>query len=665
MTRLRAARAEGAGSPGDAASADGATPPPLSATNAAAVPPPAAAVGDAVGESKVKSKAPALAGPDGFVQFEEDVEVWLFMTTLADNKKGGAMRMALSGLAYEAARTMPVATLITAEGHVPLLNALRTAFGGRERKRGHASYRKLNKAYRGDTSMEAYFANITLALTECNTNGYTMGDKTAAAIIMDQAGLDPSQQASTTATAAMHTIDGMNEVTALTTAMRDLWGGEVLLKSSPYATMMVITYAQHAAYMTRRTTPGRKGASGSGDTTRAPKNDSAGCRHCGHTGQIRPDCRTLAKENAAKAGGTMTGTGKPANEAGYIAEETAHLVLLANGEEAKRLAAKTGDVILNVGATATIAGAAWVASYVARVTPTERTAIRSIEAAAVFTFGGGHTQRAHERVTLPMMIGGRRCLVQTWFVAGHLRMLLSRKSMSSLGVVLDVAGQRMAVKALDVIVGLTISAAGHLTFSALDTAAAAGTQTKGPPKKAVRGFQLMAVLTKDTPALARAANKLRNQYGHTPAGRLNSLLRQQGVEDKEVFAAVTAAGELCVSCKQTAPRPSRPLVTMPRGLPFNHTVAVDLAEVAPLGQFVLIRRPRHAICPGHCHPQRVGLDGCPRPAYGLARPAWLSAAAAHRPGGRVHEPPVARNGGAFQHWRRRHGHAGPLLQRGG
>lgn len=547
----------------------------------------AAAAVEMAAESQVNSKAPAWSGPEGFIQYEEDVEVWLFMTTLPDSKKGGAMRMALSGLAYEAARTVPVATLTTAEGHTKLLQVLRTAFGGSERKRGHASYHKLHKTYRGDTSMEAYLANITLALAECKTNGYTMGDKTASAVIINQAGLDQSQQASTTATAAMHTVEGMNEVTALTTAMRDLWGGEVLLKSSPNATM-VITYAQHEALLARRAAPGKRGINGTTDTTRGQKNDSAGCWHCGNTGHVRRECRTLAKENAAKAGSAATRTAKPANEAGYIAEETAHLVLIANGDEAKRLAAKTGDVILDVGATATIAGAAWVAAYVALLAPTERTAIRSIEAAAVFTFGGGHTQRAHERVTLPMMIGGRRCLVQTWVVAGHLPMLLSRKSMSSLGVVLDVAGRRMHVKALDVIVGLSISEAGHLTFNALDKTATPGARTEGRPKEAVRGFQLMAVLTKDTPALARAATKLHTQYGHTPAVRLNGLLRQQGVQDKEVFAAVTAAVDGCEACKQTAPRPSRPLVTVPRALPFNHTLAVDLAEVAPLGQFVLI-----------------------------------------------------------------------------
>lgn len=307
----------------------------------------------------------------------------------------------------------------------------------------------------------------------------------------------------------------MNAVTALNTAMRDLWGGDVPIKSSPHATMVALTCAEHKAYMARRTTPVITAMSRCREVHRDPRVDPAGCWHCGKTGHVRRECRKLAKETAARAGAGPPAAGPPANEAGYVTQEMAHLVLVACGDSSKQLGSKTGDVILDIGATATIAGAAWVAAYVARLTAVERTAICSIEVATVFKFVWGATQRAYERVMLRMMIGGRRCLVQTWVVAGDLPMLLSRKTMASLGVVLDVAGHSMMVRALRVVVGLTISEAGHLTFNALHDSTTAAARTEGPPTEAVRGFQLMAVLTKDTPALARSATKLHTQYGHT------------------------------------------------------------------------------------------------------------------------------------------------------
>lgn len=128
-----------------------------------------------------------------------------------------------------------------------------------------------------------------------------MGDKTAAAVILDPAGLDANQQVSTKPTAAMHSVNGMNSVTALTTAMRDLWVSDVPIKSSPHATMVVMTYEEHEAYMARRTAPGITAMSGRGEVYRAPRVDPAGCWHCGKTGHVRRECRQLAKEAAAKA----------------------------------------------------------------------------------------------------------------------------------------------------------------------------------------------------------------------------------------------------------------------------------------------------------------------------------------------------------------------------
>lgn len=62
-----------------------------------------------------------------------------FKTTLADDKNGGARRLVLTGVAYEAARTVAVATLTTTQGHITLFAALRTAFGGSDAKRGHSA----------------------------------------------------------------------------------------------------------------------------------------------------------------------------------------------------------------------------------------------------------------------------------------------------------------------------------------------------------------------------------------------------------------------------------------------------------------------------------------------------------------------------------------------
>ncbi|OSX78708.1 hypothetical protein BU14_0103s0051 [Porphyra umbilicalis] len=667
------------------------------------------------GAKPTHTRAPEWSGPDGFVLYEEDVKVWPHMTTLPDDKKGGAMRLALGGVAKEAAPNVGVDQLVLPTGYRTLLECLRLIFGRSESQRGHDAYRTLKALYRGSQPMEEYLAAIGQALVQCRINGYSMSGKTAAAIVLDQAGLDANQQASTKAAAAVLTLKGSDTLNAVTISLRDLWEGDATLKPSPDAAMMVVTYGEHQAYLARRTTPTPRPKGGAevyrGSSKAA---DPAGCWRCGKTGHIRRDCRKRAREAAAEGGSAppTDGGGAPPGEGAFVAQEVAHVVFVASPAAGEQMRARTGDVILDIGATATLAGAVWVASYMARLPPGSRARITFVEAAAVFTFGDGNSQRAYERVTLPMLVGGATCYIRTWVVAGHLPLLLGRATMASLGVVLDVAAFRMAVTALGVEVPLSPSAAGHLTINALDSRAAAGVPSvptavtatarassvpamvaaatrpadagaqappsrsssaaprvrlqpppatagatrlaaasrpghaapvpastrKGkepaspttpsrsaavangggpgprgpvsaavascsvaderaacvlgagsshnPPVPALRAFVLAAVLTSDTPDLHRKAFKLHTQYGHCSAARLNELLRTAGAQDAKVFEAVTAAVDGCDACKRTAPRPPRPLVAVPRALQLNDTVAVDLAQVAPVGTFL-------------------------------------------------------------------------------
>lgn len=94
-------------------------------------------------------KAPEWAGPDGYMQYQKCMELWLHMTTLANDKKGGAMRLALTGIAKEAARNASISQLIQPDGHKTLIDCLRLSFGDSESQRGHDAYRALKILYRG------------------------------------------------------------------------------------------------------------------------------------------------------------------------------------------------------------------------------------------------------------------------------------------------------------------------------------------------------------------------------------------------------------------------------------------------------------------------------------------------------------------------------------
>ena len=390
-----------------------------------------------------------------------------------------------------------------------------------------------------------------------------------------------------------------SEEGAVSTALRDLWGGVSVLQAAPGAVMMVVTYAEHQALAARQTTPRPRPRR----LPRNPKGDDVGCWHCGITGHVRRDCRKRLAEEAARSGappggggassgagggmGDGGGGGSDGDEAAYAVRETCHLVLVATGGEAPSLAGPAGDVILDIGATATVAGAAWVAAYLALLSPVDQARVLSTRGLAVFTFGGGASQRAVERLEFPVRVGGARCLLSVGVVAGSLPLLLSRRSLASLGTVLGVAAGRLTVSALDVTVFLALSAAGHLTFNAVTgQGRVLGASEPAPIRAVALVAVLAAVLDKDSAGLDRAVRKLHTQYGHCSAARLIGLLRDQGVTDAEVFRAVTAETTACDACRRDGPRPPHPLVAIPKSLPFSDTVAVDLAFLPPLGLFL-------------------------------------------------------------------------------
>jgi len=340
------------------------------------------------------SHAPSWAGPDGFHKYEYDMLVWQYLTTLPTDKKGGVMRMALTSVAAEAARQVSVVDLITTTGHETLLGVLRMSFGGSDGQRRHAAYRRLRGLYRGDKSMEESLAAMGVTLADCRNHGYAMSAKMGAAITLDQADLDASQQASTTALAASLGGPAGSDDGAIATALRDLWGGKAVLKSSPGAAMMVITYAQHQALTARQTTPRPRPR---GSRWAPTKDGDVECWHCGITGHIRRDChKRLAKEKAQGAAGGVGGGngpgGSPAladradgggGEATYAVTHKCHLVLARAGGVNAFSEDPVGHVILDIGATATFAGMAWVAAYVARLDSASRPENRSVDASCL------------------------------------------------------------------------------------------------------------------------------------------------------------------------------------------------------------------------------------------------------------------------------------------
>jgi len=489
--------------------------------------------------------------------------------------------------------------------------------------------------------MEVYLAEVGQTLAEYRLNGYEMSHNVTGALILDQSGLDQTRQATTLATAVSLRCN-RNPEAAISVALRDLCGGVAPLKASADAVMMVVTYAQHEAYVARQTTPLRPRLQAA-VLPRLGTENPAVCWYCSKKGHVASVGRKRMRDEAAtpKPRGvvpppgqdsaaesavvsrervhlvTMTSHVSHATASEDVAHERVNLILSADDSLGSCLPVSPGDVVLDIGATAAIAGTAWVSAFVARLPSAQRHGIVSEAADAVFKYGGGANQREREHVSLPLRVGDRATAVRTWVVDGSLPMVLSRQSMASIGVVLDVAAPRMQVSSLDAVVDLSLSPSGLLTINGLNSSGSGPSRSPPPSVRSECPRALVAVLTASSPPLHVDSVKLRKHYGLAPAARLNALLKDQGVTDPAVFAKFTAVVAACDACTLTCPRPPRPLVSIPRWLRFNESSACGGS--GPPASLPAHGGPGNALRQGGSSSRQEDPHGEPRFCGGVAR----------------------------------------------
>ena len=118
-----------------------------------------------------------------------------------------------------------------------------------------------------------------------------------------------------------------------------------------------------------------------------------------------------------------------------------------------------GYAILDSGCSTTVAGEEWFSKYVDNLSVGDKLKIKVKMSDESFTFGDGKTHKAKRRVTFPCWAGGERADMTADIVDCKIPLLLSRKSMSAVGMVLDFSDHTALLK--DRKIKLKITSSGH------------------------------------------------------------------------------------------------------------------------------------------------------------------------------------------------------------
>ena len=225
------------------------------------------------------------------------------------------------------------------------------------------------------------------------------------------------------------------------------------------------------------------------------------------------------------------------------------------------------SAVLDSACTSTVAGETWMNCYMDSLDSNVRDKVVEQPSDTLFKFGGGTILQSTKKVTFPCVIAGTECEIKADVVKSDIPLLLSKDSMKTAKVKLDLENDSASIFGKDV--QLQCTSSGHyclpidqINVSVADTSSA-------------------LIATQHSNEKYSIIDKLHKQFAHPSTKRLKSLLIDAGGYTEEHLECVDKVTENCDVCKRYKKTPARPVVSLPLATEFNEVVAVDLKEWKP------------------------------------------------------------------------------------
>lgn len=349
--------------------------------------------------------------------------------------------------------------------------------------------------------MSAYIVEFRTAAIRCATSGGALPDQYLRGLILRNAGLSHEQQVVVQVTANSSAAVPNNPSVAETVAALCRLHGVVRPASwSGTTPSITLTTAEHAAMVAAGEQRRRAGG-------------LIICWQCHEPGHVRFNCPDRPRRDDAAAPAPPPAIDGPASvpaEAAAVAPAAAggpagamapargqgaaaanpHRVMLAAAVDAPvdpapvwadcpilvshASASETvlnasvcavGDAIVDPGATATVAAADWLQTYVNHLHPSLQAWVTTAPASVNFRFGDHRTTLSERHYVIPISLNGAMRQLRTYVVPGGLPLLFSRPALVSARGVIDFEDNMLFLKDSRVTVRLPVNATGHLTLN--------------------------------------------------------------------------------------------------------------------------------------------------------------------------------------------------------
>ena len=455
---------------------------------------------------------PILAGEESYLEWLEDLKVWVLFTDLDKKKQGPAVYLTLTGNARDCVRDLTPEQLGSDDGVDKII-------------------KKLDKVYRKDKDTQTFVAfesfynyrraagvNITEFLVEF---GYLCTKLTKQNIVLPQgvlaflllkaSNISTEHERLARATCASMTYENMKTCILKIFGGPSSEGGEGSVPSIKSEPVFQTTHEDALQNNWRNNWRSRgRGARnrGRGFNTSSFKDGDNKSNPCGKDGKVLRCFKCGSPSHFARNCDQDSGSGT----------QDIHIVLLNALPALSSLVAESlGMGLLDSACTRTVTGQAWFDAFCDSLSDSDRALVKSYKVSTKFKFGDGKEVDSCEEVVFPVVIGTKKVKIKASVVDNEIPLLLSKASMKRARLVLNF--QTDTARILGQKVRLHCTSSGHYCLPLSNTILYDG--------RGVTSFVLhtegFSSLTDDEKY--KKAMKLHRQFAHASKERLCKLVR--------------------------------------------------------------------------------------------------------------------------------------------
>ena len=537
-----------------------------------------------------KIPPPFVENVNDYDQWKKDLDLWTAYTSIKEEKQAIAVHLSLTGRARKATSEVPASDMKTKDGMSKLIEKLDRVFMQDANWKCFHTYLSFeNYRRKKDCSIDEYLSEFDLRHYKLKECGVELPDAVIACRLLKSCGLNDLHFQLALSTTPKMTFEEMRNTLKKLFAENSHMVSSVtksetnvdVVKSEPVENNDAL-YASHY----------RRGRGGSWSNNRdgrgAVKNKgmyngydynandkfnnnykSKGrmnplgrdgtvslCAICGSKMHWAKNCPHSYERNYN--GSVMYNTYDDNND------QEVQITLLTNDNNSdpkmdQLLGETIGSLILDSGCSRTVCGRKWLTLYLDTLDKVNCDKIKRENSSSVYRFGDGKKFVANECVTLPCVLAGKQIQIKTDVVDCNIPLLLSKKSMKTAGMVIDLKTDTATVFGQDVT--LKCTSMGHYTL---------------PIYFPLTPERIDYVLLASDVLDRRSVIKLHRQFAHPSSEKLQKLLKSAGKSDPRLMNLVDEVTTTCETCvKYKKPR-HKPIVAMSMGSTFNETVAMDL-----------------------------------------------------------------------------------------